>query len=275
MPSAYPVYDSAERRSPGLDEVREVLRYRDLILQLVRRDILTRYKRSLLGVAWTMLNPLGMMIVLALVFSNVFGGGQKGYAAYVLSGLMAWNFFAQTTNAAIVNLVWGGSLLRRIYIPPTSFAISAVGTGLVNLMLSLVPLVLVMLVTGVPFRWTVILLPFPVVFLAMFSLGLGLFISAIAIYFSDVAEMYQIILTAWMYLSPVIYTESLLPEKYKFWITHLNPLYFLIRLFRAAIYDGRLPFLSEWVVSALVSIGMLIIGWVVFCHRADEFSYRV
>ena len=271
----YPIYDSSEHRAAGVEEFREVFHYRNLIVQLVRRDILTRYKRSILGVAWTMLNPLGTMIVLTLVFSNSFGANEKSFAAYVLSGYMAWNFFAQTTNAAMINLVWGGSLLRRIYIPRTAFALSAIGTGLVNLLLSLVPLVIVMLVTGVHFNWTVILLPVPILFLAMFSLGMGLIISAIAIYFADVAEMYQIVLTAWMYLSPVIYTESLLPEKYRYWLTHLNPMYFLIRFFRAPIYDGRLPFLSEFLVSGIVAVGTLLVGWFFFSRKSDEFAYRV
>jgi ABC-type polysaccharide/polyol phosphate export permease len=123
-----PVYDSAKRGSAALEEWHEVLRYRYLIMQFVRRDILTRYKRSVLGIAWTMLNPLGIMIVMTIVFSQAFGINQKGYAAYVLNGLIAWNFFAQSTNAATLHLVWGGSLIKRIYIPRTSFAISATGT---------------------------------------------------------------------------------------------------------------------------------------------------
>ena len=113
------VYDSSKQVSPELEELREIIRYRNLVNQMVRRDLLTRYKRSVLGVAWTMLNPLGTAIVLTVVFSSVFGGADKGYPVYVLSGLIAWNFFSQTTNAAIVNLVWGGGLLNRIYIPRT------------------------------------------------------------------------------------------------------------------------------------------------------------
>jgi len=140
------IYDSSKQVSPALEELREIFRYRNLVSQMVRRDILTRYKRSVLGVAWTMLNPLGTAIILVLVFSNVFGISSPGYPIYVLSGIIAWNFFSQTTNAAMVNLVWGGDLLRRIYIPRTIFAVSSVGTGLVNLCLSLVPLLLFVII---------------------------------------------------------------------------------------------------------------------------------
>lgn len=269
------VYDSSQHRSTAWEELQAIIRYRYLVVQFARRDILTRYKRSVLGVAWTMLNPLGTMLILTVVFSQAFGQTQPAYPVYVLSGLVAWNFFAQSTNAAIVHLVWGGGLLRRIYLPRTSFGVSAIGTGLVNISLSIVPLVLVMLIVGVPVRWTMLFVPIPILFLAMFSLGLGLLISTVAIYFSDVAEMYQIILTAWMYLTPIIYPLEILPELYQQWILRLNPMFYLISLFRAPIYEGRIPSLPEILICAAIASITLLIGWMIFTSRADEFAYRV
>lgn len=271
----FSIYDSDQQRSTALEEIRAIFQYRYLVVQLVRRDLLTRYKRSVLGVAWTMLNPLGTMIILTIVFSRVFGANKEGYAAYVLSGLVAWNFFSQSTNAATLHLVWGGSLLRRIYMPRTSFAVSATGTGLVNFVLSLVPLLLVMLVTGVSIRPTIILAPIPMLFLAMFALGLGLMISTVAVYFADIAEMYQIVLTAWMYLSPVIYSYEILPEPYRTWLMRFNPMYHLLTLFRAVVYDGRIPDWSEFLITGGISFVTLLVGWLVFTAKADEFAYRV
>jgi ABC-2 type transport system permease protein len=268
-----PVYDSSARKSPSLDEFRELWRYRNLVYQLVRRDIVTRYKRSVLGIAWTMLNPLGMTIVLSIVFSEVFGA-EGGYAAYVLSGFIPWTFFSQTTNACIVGLVWGGSLLKRIYVPRTAFSVSAIGTGLVNLVLSLVPLLGVMLFYRVTPKPTAILLPIPILFLTMFSLGLGLLLSSIAIQYADVAEMYQIILIAWMYLSPVIYTEEFIPDEWM-WLVRLNPMYYLINFFRAFIFDGRIPTVNEFLLSGGIALITLLFGWIFFSRRADEFAYRV
>jgi homopolymeric O-antigen transport system permease protein len=269
------VYDSSERSSPPVEEIRSILKYRHLLIQFVRRDILTRYKRSVLGVAWTMLNPLGTMLILTIVFSRAFGGSQPGYAAYVLSGLIAWNFFAQSTNAASLHLVWGGSLIKKIYIPRTIFALSATGTGLINLLLSLVPLLIVMLIVRVPIRPTVLLVPIPILFLVMFSLGLGLLISTVAVYFTDVVEMYAIILMAWMYLTPIIYSEEILPEMYRLWIVRLNPMYHLVELFRAPLYEGRVPTASEFLISGAIGLVTLLFGWLVFTHNADEFAYRI
>ena len=164
------IYDSAKRGSAALEELRGIFQYRDLVLQLVRRDIVTRYKRSVLGIAWTMLQPLGMMLILTLVFSTLFSS-VRGYPTYILSGLIAWTFFSQTTSAIITHTVWGGELFRRIYLPRTSFAVSSVGTGLVNIGLSLVPLFVIMLITSTPFHWSMLIYTFCVNFISRFYVG--------------------------------------------------------------------------------------------------------
>jgi ABC-type polysaccharide/polyol phosphate export permease len=268
------IYDSAQLIPHALQELREALRYRHLIFQLVRRDIVTRYKRSFLGVAWTMLSPLGIMLVLAFVFSQVFGQVIRAYPAYILCGLMAWNFFSQSTILAMNSLVWGGGLLQRIYVPRASFGIAAIGSGVVNLALALVPLIIVMVITGVPIRITVVFLPVSLLLLACFTLGVGLMISTLAVYFPDVAEMYQILLTAWMYMTPIIYPETVIPAKYHL-IMLLNPFYYLVKLWRLPLYDGLWPTWTDFWPAALVAFGMLFMGWLIFTSKSDEFAYRV
>jgi ABC-2 type transport system permease protein len=276
QPTLSVVYDSTRRGSVIFEELSEILNYRHLIWQLVRRDILTRYKRSVLGVAWTMLNPLGMMLVWTIAFSQFFKSTSlPAYPAFVLNGLLAWTFFSQTTTAAMVNLVWGGGLLNRIYIPRVSFALAAMGTGLVNLLLSLVPMAVVMLFTSMPISWTVVFIPISILVLAAFALGVGLLISTWAVYFPDIAEMYQIVLSAWMFLTPIMYPEDILPQAYRAYITTLNPMYHLVRLFRIPIYYARLPTLTEFLIPLAIAITVLIIGWVIFANKSDEFAYRI
>jgi ABC-2 type transport system permease protein len=267
------IYDSTKRGSSALEELRGIFQYRDLIYQLVRRDIVTRYKRSVLGIAWTMLQPLGMMIIMTLVFSSLFQT-VKGYPAYLLSGLIAWTFFSQTTTAAIHQIVWGGTLLHRIYLPRTSFAVSAIGTGVINLAFSLVPLIVIMLIIGRPIRGSIIFLPIAMLLLAAFTLGIGLILSTLAIYFPDVTEMYQIILLAWMYLTPIIYPEEILPEAYRFWVTNLNPMYHLIKIFRMPLYEGIFPGWIEIAIASGIAVITLVIGWLFFAKKADEFTYQ-
>lgn len=267
------IYDSAKRGSLALEELRGIFQYRDLIYQLIRRDIVTRYKRSVLGIAWTMLNPLGTMIVLTIVFSQIFNT-IHGYPAFLLSGLIGWTFFAQTTTATMQQMVWGGTLLHHIYLPRTSFAVAAVGTGLINLILSFVPLIVILLVSGIPLRITLLFLPFAMILLATFALGVGLALSTLAVYFPDVAEMYQVILMAWMYLTPIIYPKDTIPVAYSFWLFHLNPMYYLIQIFRQPIYDGIFPSSALLASGSLISVLTLVVGWVLFSYKVDEFTYR-
>jgi ABC-2 type transport system permease protein len=198
----------------------------------------------------------------------------KGYPTYILSGLVAWTFFSQTTTAAIHQVVWGGTLFRRIYLPHTSFAISAIGTGVVNLALSLVPLFAIMLFSGGQLHWSALFVPIAIVLLTAFALGVGLILSALGVYFPDVVEMYQIILVAWMYLTPIIYPEEILPESYRFWVTNLNPMYHMIQVFRKPIYDGVLPAWGEFAAAGFIALTTLIIGWFFFSNKADEFAYQ-
>lgn len=270
------IYDSAKRGHPAIEELRQIFHYRYLIAQLVRRDVLIRYKRSVLGIAWTLLNPLGMMVVLTLAFSQIFRFGEiKSYPSYVLSGLLAWTFFSQVTTAAMVNLVWGGGILHRIYLPRTSFALAATGTGLVNIALSTIPLLLILIVTGVPLSLNLLWMPLPILLLACFSLGVGLMLSTLAVFFPDVSEMYQIVLTAWMYLTPIIYPEEILPETIRFLITTFNPVHYFVKLYRVSVYYGRVPSPSEFLIPTGVALVFLIVGWFVFTKKADEFAYRI
>ena len=269
-----PIYDSAKRGNVALEELRGIFQYRDLIFQLIRRDIVARYKRSVLGIAWTMLQPLGMMVILSLVFSTLFHS-IKGYPAYILSGLIAWTFFSQTTSAMISQIVWGGSLLKQIYLPRTSFSVSAVGTGLVNLAFSFVPLVFMMLLFGLPLHWSILFIPVSMLLLAAFALGVGLIISTMAIYFPDVSEMYTVLLLAWMYLTPIIYPENIIPEAYRFWLFNLNPMYHLVKVFRMPLFEGTLPDTFTLITAATISILTLLIGWFFYSNKADEFAYHL
>ena len=272
--STKPVYDSANNRVSAIAELKELSKYRYLLGQLVRRDILTRYKRSVLGVAWTMLNPLGTMLILTFVFSNFFKTEVAHFPVYILSGLLVWNYFSQATNAAISGLVWGGSLLKRIYIPSAVFGVSAIGTALVNLIISIVPLVIVMLVDRAPFYWSLLFLPVSIVILTAFTLGFGLFISSLAVFFPDVGEMYQVLLTAWMYLTPIIYPETLIsPNLLPFF--KINPMYWMVKMFRLPIFEGRIPNWQELLPAFAWAVGMLVLGWIYFTSKSEEYAYRV
>jgi len=268
------LYDSVRRRHRSIEEIYALVSYRDLVMQLISRNVKTRYKRSVLGVAWTMINPLMMMTVLTIVFSTLFSQKIENYAVFLLTGLTLWGFFQQTSAGIMTELSWGGSLLSKIYVPPSVFAISALGTGLVNMVLSLVPLFLIMLVIGVPITPSVLFLPIPLLFVSMFALGVGLVLARMAIFFADVVDMYQILLMIWFYATPIIYPIELVRDE-KRMILELNPVHYLLEVFRYPVYLGMLPPLQDTLIAAAISFGTLAIGWWYFTKKVDEFAYRV
>ena len=269
-----PTYDSARPRFPILEDARELVHYHDLLLSLVRRDLTVRYKRSALGFLWTMLNPLLTMLVMAVVFSTAFRFPVEHYPVYLLSGLLLWNFFSQSTTIAIDSLVWGGGLIHKIYVPKAAFVISPVLVGLVNLLLALVPLALIMFATGASFSWALLYLPVAILLALIFALGVGLFMSALAVFFVDIVDIYRVVLTILTYLTPIFYPENVVPPQYVSFY-HMNPMYYFVELFRIPVYLGRIPEGYLTARAALLAIGAFILGWWFFTRKEDEFAYRV
>lgn len=267
-------YDSAKTGKPAIFEFRELWRYRDLLRLLVSNSIKTRYKRSALGVVWTLLNPLLNTLVLTIALSQLLRFEIQNYPIYLLTGLLVWNFFSQTTLTAMSNLIWGSSLIKRIYIPRTIFAVSVLGNGLVNFSLGLIPLAVIMLAMRQPFHWTLLLLPLALLLMSMFTLGLTLLLSTLAVLFVDVVDMFSVVLSAWFYLTPIIYPLSIIPENL-LPIMRLNPMNLMITLFRDLIYEGSLPAWDIWAWAAGISLVTLTAGWLFFTSKADELAYRI
>jgi len=266
-------YDSASLDNPMLRELVELVRYRDLIRQLVARNIKIRYKRSVLGIAWSMLGPLLTMTALSLVFTHVFRLETPRYALYLFPGLLLWSFFAQTTSIIMAEVIAGVDIWRRIYTPRTAFAVAAVVTGLLHLAMAMIPLALLMIVFGAPFHPAQLASVFMALCAALFALGVGLTLAAWAGYFADVADMYQILLGTWLYVTPVIYPASVIPENYR-WLLYLNPMTYFIEGFRQPIYEQSVPSAGIVAGAVFVSAAALTFGWWLFTRSADDLVRR-
>lgn len=267
-------YNSASLKPPFIREFLELYQYRDLLRLLVSNSIKTRYKRSTLGILWTLLNPLLNTLVLSIAFQAIMRFDVENYTIYLLVGLLVWTFFSQTTMHSMNTLIWGSSLLKRIYVPRTIFAIAVVGNGIINFILSLIPLAVIMLFMRQPFTPALLLLPLTILLLAMFTLGVALFISTLAVYFVDIVDIYGVLLSALFYLTPIIYPISLIPDRFRLLI-NLNPMTIMVSMFRTLIYYGEMPSLNITLAAVAMSIGSLAIGWWVFTKRVDEFAYRI
>lgn len=254
--------------------MRNLLRYRDLVAYLVARELKVRYRRSSIGFGWTMLQPLLMMLVLSLVFSTIFRFQIENYAVYALSGILFWNFFSQSIVTAMNSLKANASLLTKLPVPKFVFPLSTVLAGLVNLLLALVPLFLILVVTGHPLRPALLFLPVAILIAAAFTLGAGLLLSPLAAFFSDIIELVMVLLTLAMYMTPVFYPMEIIPENLR-WVVRFNPLRSVLEVFRDPIYWGKVPPLSHLAVAVGVTLSVLAIGIVSFRRSSDRIAFYV
>ncbi|HWF84311.1 MAG TPA: ABC transporter permease [Vicinamibacterales bacterium] len=266
-------YDSASPVHPMYHELMELVRYRDLVRQLVVRNIRVRYKRSILGVAWSMLGPLLTMAALSLVFTRAFRPLTPNYPIYLFPGLLIWGFFAQATSSMAAEVIGGVELWKRVYTPRTAFAAATLCTSLVHLAFAMVPLMLLMLAFGMPFGPGLAALPVVVLATALFTLGVGLALSALAGYFADVADLYSVLLATWMYVTPIIYPASILPADYR-WIVRLNPMTYFVEGFRAPIYGNTFPPPAGLAAMCALAVSSLLCGWWLFTRSADDLVRR-
>jgi ABC-2 type transport system permease protein len=256
------------------EDLTELIHYKDLLYNLVVRDLTVRYKRSVLGFFWSMLNPLLNTIVFTIVFSTIFRFGVKNFIIYFLAGFQLWNFFAQSTQLASSCLLRNGPLFKKIYIPKPIFVISTVLSNMVNLAFALIPLFILLPILGKGFHLSLLFLPVAILFAVMFTIGISFVLSATAIFFNDIIDMYQIFIMPWMYLTPIVYPIDIIPKKFIPFLK-LNPMYYIVECFRWPIYMGELPNFQIVCLALLVSVASLVIGYLVFTKLSDTFVYYV
>ena len=250
------------------------IKFRPLLNELVARDIKIKYRRSVLGVLWTLLNPLLMMIVLSVVFSNIFKFDIENFPLYLLSGQIVFNFFNESTTSAMSSIIVNASLIKKIYVPKYLFVISRIISSFINLLASLTALIIVMLAMRAELHWTVLLAPIPLFFLVFFSLGVGLILAAITVRFRDIMHLYSVFTTMLMYLTPVIYPMSALPE----WLSKLvmlNPLTNMLIMLRNVMIYGMVFSWQSLVVAIVETAVCMALGLYVFYKNQDTFILNI
>lgn len=251
-------------------------KYLFLMQQMISRDFKVKYKRSVLGVVWSLLYPLLMMAVMAIVFSQMFKFRMEGvnYLVYLLSGLIMWNYFNEATSAAMTSIVDNFQLMTKVYIPKYIFPLSKCLFVGINFLLSLIPLLLIVLITGAPITLSYLCLPYVFICLFLFAVGVGLIISTVSVFLRDMFYIYGILLTIWQYFTPIFYDISMLPitlqRLFKF-----NPLYQFITFVRSILLDGVVPNLSSWLWCGGTALIVFVIGCFVFKSKQDKFIYYV
>lgn len=261
--------------------IQTIAKYEFLMEQLISRDFKIKYKRSVLGIFWSFLNPLLMMIIQYVVFSNLLGlrgAGVDHYAIYLLCGIVMFNGFNDCCNQAMRAITSNASLITKVYVPKYIYPVTKVLSSSINMVLSMVPLLLVTFVyglfNGLYLKWSVLLLPLALIFVISFAIGLGFLLSSLMVFFHDIEFLWGVISTMWMYATPIIYSTKMLENGGAKWLADLmqfNPMYHYVTFLRTIIIDGCSPAISEYFICAFCSLIMLVIGGTVFRKTQDQF----
>ena len=245
-------------------------RYGFLIRQLVSRDFKTKYKRSALGMAWSFLNPLLTMSVQYVVFSTLFQSDIPNYPVYLLSGIVFFNFFSEAVSMGMTSITGNASLIKKVYMPKYIYPVSRILSSLVNFALAIIPLLLVMLITGTAFTPALLLLIFDMLCLLGFVTGMSLLLTTAMTFFQDTQFLWGVVSMMWMYLTPLFYPESIIPAQF-LTVYHMNPMYQYITFARICIIDGVSPEPMAYLWCILSSVVVLGLGIMTFKRHQDKF----
>lgn len=251
--------------------INAIIRYSFLISQLVSRDFKTKYKRSILGVFWSFLNPLLTMTVQYVVFSTLFRNDIKNYSVYLLAGIVCFSFYNEVTNMCLQSISSNANLIKKVYMPKYIFPLSRTMSSSINLFISLIPLLLITLVSGLGIHPSFILMFFFLVCLIIFALGVGMILSALMVFFRDIQFLWSVLVMMWQYATPIFYSPNIIPERFQF-ILKFNPLYHFIKNIRICIIDGISPEPRAYMYCFVFALASLLIGSLVFKKTQDKFT---
>ncbi len=258
---------------------KDMKKYSPLLLNLAGKDFKLKYRRSVLGILWSILNPLFTMLVISQVFGVLLARGNEKFAAYYIVGWSIWNFFAESTNLSMASILQGAPLIKKVYIPKYIFPLEKCLFALTNFAFSLIAVIFVMcykqafdgILSG-----TILLAPIPVLLCLIFNVGLSLLLSALTVFFRDVQHLYGVLLTAWMYLTPIIYPMEMLDGHTMLQsIVKLNPMYYYVEYFRSVVMYGTVPDLTFNLITIAISLVTLIFGAFVFSKAQKRFILHI
>ena len=249
-------------------------KYRFLLLELVKRDIKVKYRSSVLGILWSFMNPLLMMVVMTIIFSTLFGRTITNFPVYYLSGMLIFTLFSQGSSGALTSITGNAAMLNKVYIPKYMYSLSRVLSNLVTFIFSIIILFLIMIATQAPFSIYILYSFLPVILVVIMTIGAGLLLATVNVFFRDIQHLYKVFTTLLMYGSAIFYPVSIVPEQFQIFFI-INPLFAIITLFRDSFYSGTPYDLFNVVYASTFSILLLILGMVMFYKYQDKFITRL
>lgn len=257
----------------------DIKTFTPLLVNLTSRDFKVKYRRSVLGVLWSVLNPLFTMLVITQVFGLLLKIPVENFATYYIVGSSLWNFFSEATSLSMGSVLGGSSLIKKVYIPKYIFPLEKCLFALINLLFSLIAVLVVMLIQGVYPTWTAFLAPLPILYCFIFSTGFSLILSALTVYFRDIQHLYSVLLTVWMYLTPIIYPMEIIEQNDQTGIIKsiilCNPLYYYVEYFRDVMMYNTVPGLTDNLLCIGMALLSLALGALIFSKAQKKFILHI
>lgn len=257
-----------------IDKIKTFNQYKELLWEFAKRDIKLKYRNSALGILWSMINPLLTMIVLTFIFSNIFKNSIPNFPVYCLSGRLLYDFFSQCTNQCMTSITSKSALIKKIYVPKYIYPLSRVVSSFIIFLISLIPLIIIMIMTGISLNKMNLLIVYPLVNLLCIGTGIGLILATINVFFRDMQHLYSVVLLIIMYMSAIFYSADIIDPKYMF-IMRLNPIFCVISVFRDCILYGQITSRANWVLLPIYSVLSLVIGIFIFYKKQDKFIFNI
>lgn len=252
----------------------QFLKNQFLFEELVKRDFKVKYKRTVLGMGWSILSPLLTLLVMNIVFSHFFGRGMKHYTIYLFCGNLLFNYYREATSNGMNSLMSNSRIFSKINVPKYIFLLSRNVTSLINFGLTLIVFFIFCIVDRVEFGIHFLALIYPIICMVIFNLGIGLILSALFVFFRDMSYLYDIFTMLLMYLSAIFYTVDIMPEKYQTMFL-LNPVYVYIKYFRTVVLDGQVPSFELHLLGAFYAVMAILVGAWIYKKFNYKFLYYV
>lgn len=254
--------------------IREIYNYREFLKTNIKKDIRGKYKASFLGILWSFINPLLMALVYAIVFPFILKNSQDNYVTYIVIAILPWNWFTTVISQGTFCILGNADIIKKVYFPREILPLSTATSGLVNYFIS-VPIILIFLLcSGIGFSFNILWLPLIAITQYILTIGIILITSAIDVYIRDAEYIINFIVTMLFYATPVLYSTTLFPEKYR-WLLYLNPMTTIINCYRDIFYYKQSPHLAALLGVLAFSIILLIIGTLVFKKLKKGFAEEV
>ena len=244
------------------------------LASFVINNLRRRYQRSFLGFAWSLLNPLMMMIVLTAVFSILFHRDPRTFSIYVFTGMLPWTFISDSITMGSLSITNAEGFMKKVYIPKIFFPLVTISTEAINFGLSLISMMFLALFVGLKLQWTLIFLPVAITLTYLYTFGIVLALAVATVYFRDLTHVVRVILQSFFYLIPIVYPISAVPPKYSAFFL-ANPFSQFINLYRQIIFNGQAPTLEEWAIPAALTITTLFVGFYVLMKQEKDIIFRL